>query len=194
MTRVYIANCSFFQNEHVIARVLPQVDAHRKAKIHTLQTLEKKAQSIVAGLLLTSVFGKDATYRYTDKGKPYLADNSAFFSLSHCDKWVALAVSDTEIGFDLQSISPIRPAVLRRCFTQEEQAWIGDDAERFIQLWTRKEAYAKYTSCGLTAPFSECTPDLSVPFTEGIWTQMRYALYGDNTIDIQVLNTEKDLL
>lgn len=194
MTRVYIADCSFYQNEHAIARVLPLLDAHRQAKIRTLQTLDKKAQSTVAGLVLTSVFGKDAAYQYADRGKPYLADGSAFFSLSHCGKWVALAVSDTEIGFDLQSASPIRPAVLQRCFTQEEQAWIGDNADRFIQLWVRKEAYAKYTGHGLSAPFKECTPDSTVPFTEGVWEQTQYALFGDNTINIQVLNIEKDLL
>ena len=188
MTRVYIADCTLYQDACAIDRVLPRFDAHRQAKIRALQNLSKKAQSAVAGLLLASVFGDNAIYQYNDRGKPYLADNNAYFSLSHCGKWVALAVSDTEIGFDLQDSSPIRPAVLRRCFTPAEQAWIGTDAERFTQLWVHKEAHGKYTGHGLTAPFADHTIDDTIPHCDGCWQTMRYALYGDDTITITQVN------
>ena len=191
MTQVYIADCTSYQSEQVIARVLPILDTHRQEKIHSLQTIQKKAQSAVAGLLLAYVFSQDATYQYADKGKPYLTDNRAYFSLSHSDKWVALAVSDAEIGFDLQAISPIRPAVLRRCFTPEEQAWVEDDAVRFTQLWAQKEAYGKYTGHGLTIPFSSIFHDDSILHCEGQWEMTCYALYGDDQVNITQI---KDLL
>ena len=193
LTQVYIANFSIFDDDSSISSVLPKLDSRRQKKICSLKTTKKKAQSIVAGLLLNKLFGEGSTYCYNDCGKPYLVDNQAYFNISHCDEWVALAVSDKEIGFDLQSISPIRPAVLRRCFTVQEQNWIGEDAERFTCLWVRKEAYAKYTGEGLVSPIVDIIPSESVPFCEGEWKNMRYALFGDNQLTINLLDA-KDLL
>lgn len=195
MTQIYIADCTSYENKQAIARVLSRMDARRQEKVRALQSPNKKAQSVVAGLLLEVAFGPHAAYRYTENGKPYLADNTAYFSISHSEKWVALAVSDREIGLDLQKISPIRPAVLRRCFTPQEQRWIDGDDRRFTQLWVKKEAYGKYTGRGLTAPFATLSYEDTVPFCEGEWEQMRYALYGDDTAEIKLVPLhEKDLL
>ena len=162
MTKLYMVDCSPLYNEQELNRVLPYLSPSRREKVERLQVAEKKAQSVAAGLLLRHLFG-DVEYVYGENGKPYLAgENVPFFSLSHSGKYVVCGVSDYEIGVDVEAVSPIRLAVLRRCFTEEEQNWIGDDPKRFTWLWTMKEAYIKMTGTGLSVPAKE----VSVPFVE----------------------------
>lgn len=66
------------------------------------------------------------------------------FSISHSDDLVACALSDAcAVGLDVEHIRPVEPTRFARTFTPAERAWIGDDRERFFELWTRKEAVIK---------------------------------------------------
>lgn len=152
MIRVYWLDCSLLFDKQELTRVLPYLDAERRKKTLRLKTAERQAQSAGAGLLLRHIFG-ETEYTYGKNGKPYLKGRSdLYFSLSHSERYVVCAVSDSEIGVDIEPVSPIRPAVMHRCFTPEEQAWIGNDPERFTRLWTMKEAYMKLTGSGLSVP------------------------------------------
>lgn len=100
-------------------------------------------------------------------GKPVLAgDTGIFFSVSHTGKVFACAVSDEEIGLDIQEArrrdASRTRRLARRYFTEDEIAYLeggfGNSGrteeeltDRFYRLWTRKEAYAKYTGEGLKA-------------------------------------------
>lgn len=87
-----------------------------------------------------------------ERGKPYFKECSIEFSVSHTsDLWVCLMDSEP-VGVDVQVIRKCRSEqVARRYYTGEEQAYIRTEGEQaFFQIWTRKEAYAKYTGRGLT--------------------------------------------
>lgn len=70
------------------------------------------------------------------------------FSLSHSGGYAACAVSARPVGVDLEEIRPLRPALLG-ILSEEERAWMGDDAARFAQLWTAKEAMLKCRGAAL---------------------------------------------
>lgn len=155
MINVYYLDCSALCNAQELTRILPLLDETRREKTQRYKIAERQAQSAGAGLLLRYLFG-DADYAYGKNGKPYLRDRqNLFFSLSHSEHHLVCAVADTEIGVDIEPVSTLRPAVMRRCFTREEQEWIGDDATRFSRLWTMKEAYMKWTGSGLSVPANE---------------------------------------
>ena len=90
-------------------------------------------------------------------GKPYLTDDpTLFYSLSHSGDLAALALSDENVGLDLQRARPLRGMELAdRFFTAEDSALLGqceDEAARaalFFRMWTVKEAYIKYTGRGM---------------------------------------------
>ncbi len=102
-----------------------------------------------------------------EHGKPYYpALPSVFVSVSHSrGYWVAL-FDNHPCGVDVEETtrSRVSEAVIRRKFTPEEQALFGDafasgglagaethaDEATFLRVWTRKEAYLKYTGEGLT--------------------------------------------
>ena len=84
-------------------------------------------------------------------GKPALKDGPAF-SLSHSGERVLCALSDKPVGADLQKLRPYNPALVRRFFTAEEEAWLEEQRERdlaFSLLWSLKESYVKFLGSGI---------------------------------------------
>lgn len=87
----------------------------------------------------------------TEMGKPYFADLPLRFSVSHSGSRVILAVSDKEIGADIERIRPRRLDVANRFFTAGEVAYVGDSVERFYEIWTKKEAFGKWCGGGFSS-------------------------------------------
>ena len=99
-------------------------------------------------------------YSYGEHGKPYVSgEDPIFFSLSHSGEYVLLAVSDSEIGADIQlRIRKDYEHMAKHFMTQTEyELWCkqlpGKQRELFYQIWTGKEAYLKLTGEGMTAGF-----------------------------------------
>jgi 4'-phosphopantetheinyl transferase len=69
-------------------------------------------------------------FTYTESGKPQT--QGAFFSVSHSGDVVACAVSDREVGLDVEQLRPVPQRLA--------EAAAGED---FWQLWTRREAAIK---------------------------------------------------
>ena len=95
-------------------------------------------------------------YGYGPQGKPYLIDYPGIhFSLSHSGNMAVLAISDSEIGIDVQERRGYQEKVAKRFYHESEIAVIeaiSDPAEKancFYQMWTAKEAYIKFTGKGM---------------------------------------------
>ncbi len=87
----------------------------------------------------------------TANNKPYFKDYPDIrFSISHSGDLVVLAMTDTEIGIDIEEIKErnYQPIVSRQ-FTEGERAEVND-LNGFLSVWTRKEAYLKLTGEGLS--------------------------------------------
>ena len=100
----------------------------------------------------------DLKFSYGQNGKPYFQDYPFYFNLSHSGEYVFCAISDREVGVDIQQFRPVDEVRLtRRFFSDEEQKILErclDREERrklFYRLWTRKEAYGKLTGEGISA-------------------------------------------
>ncbi len=89
----------------------------------------------------------DFAYRYGRQGKPVFADlELPQFNLSHSGDFVALALSHTQCGVDLQKMESSRDVtpLADRFFSPEEAEAVRQEGEEtFFRLWTRKEALAK---------------------------------------------------
>ena len=89
-------------------------------------------------------------------GKPFLP--GFFFNLSHSGRWAVCAVSDGEVGVDLEQERKLHREVERR-FTLAERAFLQTLAgaprqSAFFDLWVLKEAALKFTGDGLAAGLS----------------------------------------
>lgn len=98
-------------------------------------------------------------------GKPYIKELPGLsFSISHSGPWWSCAVSETEVGLDLQEVHSCRQEkIARRFFHPDEVKWLekfGFDS--FCRIWAYKESYVKYTGAGLLDGmdyFSAADPD-----------------------------------
>lgn len=93
---------------------------------------------------------------YGEKGKPYLREYPLYFNLSHSGEYVVCAVSDREIGVDIQKYSGMNIIrIAKRFFSEEECSTLevcGTEEEKrqfFFRLWVRKEAYGKLLGKGI---------------------------------------------
>ncbi len=101
----------------------------------------------------------DFTLNYNEHGKPYLADyENIFFNISHCCYGVVCAVSDYEVGVDIQDIRQFKENVPKKVFCAEEQDSLDkatDKDREFARIWSKKEAYYKMLGRGLTRKMNE---------------------------------------
>lgn len=88
----------------------------------------------------------------TDNGKPYIKTcHSLYFNVSHSKDLQAVAISDSEVGVDIEFIRKVDLRAVKR-FTKAEEEYIlsENSLERFFEVWTKKEAYLKYNGVGLS--------------------------------------------
>ncbi len=87
-------------------------------------------------------------------GKPVLADGALEFNHAHTDGLALVAVArGTPVGIDVEREgrrSDFR-AIAARFFASQERVFLEQEEteERFLQLWTRKEAVLKAAGTGL---------------------------------------------
>lgn len=160
---IYYFNITALRNKYVFADKLKDVDAQRIEKIKKLRVTDDKLRSLGAGLLIKFIKEK---YKIkgellTDKfGKPYFNDTDIRFNISHSGLYVIAAVSECEIGIDIQRIKQDKHRVAEKNFLPSECSYINaieDDAvkqQRFCEVWTLKEAYLKNIGIGLRKPLT----------------------------------------
>lgn len=90
-------------------------------------------------------------------GKPELKfPKGHFFNISHSGDWVVCAISDNEVGIDIEQIKVTKTKVAKRFFSSEEYKIImqckttEDQKKMFYTLWTLKESYVKADGRGLS--------------------------------------------
>ena len=137
-----------------LARWETWLDPEKRARIGR-QDAQHRRQTVCADALARLMLaGPGATapqalrFARSASGRPSCPVLPLSFSLSHSGGYAACAVSARPVGVDLEEIRPLRPALLG-ILSEEERAWMGDDAARFAQLWTAKEAMLKCRGAAL---------------------------------------------
>lgn len=85
----------------------------------------------------------------TTTGKPFLPDESYFFSISHCVDYVALIIStESNVAIDIQHVVPKIESIKQKFLTGDEMNLLLNLSispnEQFTFAWTIKEAMFKY--------------------------------------------------
>ena len=150
-----------------LERVLPILSEQRKERVLAYAMPKDRRNSALGYLLLCYGLRREygitelPTFVYEKKGKPRLAeDPEIHFSISHCTGCVACALSESEVGLDVQDIRPVSDAVIRRVCNPLEQSRIWDSEQRetmFASFWSVKESIAKLLGCGISTDFKHLT-------------------------------------
>lgn len=120
---------------------------------------------INASQILASSDKEPAVIAKKANGKPYFKDfPDVFFNLSHSGDYAVCAVSDKEIGVDIQEYRSITGKLADRILHERECSLYRKlQPEQLLQIWAAKEAFVKCTGDGLSKDFRE----LCVDFTAG---------------------------
>lgn len=161
MVYTYLTNVSALPDPSDRSDLFEALPSFRQEKILRCAQVEDRKRSLGAGLLLRyallcHAISPDSIY-LDNNGKPCAA--GVWFSLSHSGAWAVCAVSEREVGCDIEQIAPARERVIRRAFCPEEIAYLntfaGEARDRiFFRLWTMKESYFKMTGEGIRVGLS----------------------------------------
>lgn len=92
------------------------------------------------------------------------------FSLSHTAGAVAVLLSDSEAGVDIERLRSVRLRAGRACFTEQEYRLAETDEAHFWAIWTQKEALVKSLGIGLNREMQELNA-LSLPHSRLLHTK-----------------------
>ncbi len=89
----------------------------------------------------------------TDRGKPYFAEGSLYFSVTHTKNHVFCALSENPVGIDAEELSrKVKPRLAEKILSPEEMAQYlqtKDPNRALLTFWVLKEARAKFLGTGL---------------------------------------------
>lgn len=134
-------------------KFLPQ---NRIEKCMRLAQKRDRENCVAAYVILSRMLSQNGVENFEicedENGKPFIKNSSLHFNISHCRCGVAVALSKSPVGIDIQELRPYNDRVAKRVCTPAEIDFINssDDVDRtFIRLWTLKEAAAKCDGKGL---------------------------------------------
>lgn len=133
-----------------------EMSAEKKESVLRLQKSETANQRIVADGIIRNALSEisginpsEIAFLINEFGKPYAKNVDAQFSVSHSGDAVICVVSDNDVGIDIEKIRDVRFKTAERFATVQELEYIGENKERFFEIWTLKEAYFKCIGTGL---------------------------------------------
>ncbi|KPJ64908.1 hypothetical protein AMJ44_11945 [candidate division WOR-1 bacterium DG_54_3] len=151
-------------------KLLSCISEEAKSQVKRFKKWEDAQRKLIAETLIRSITRKklnlknDAIlFEKNDYGKPFLKNRPDFhFSISHAGAWVVCAVSEKEIGIDVEKVAPIDFEIAKKLFSKEEydELMLREGKERldyFYSLWTLKESYIKAVGKGLSMPLNDFT-------------------------------------
>lgn len=133
---------------------LPSSERHR---VQQLRRWEDRQDSAIGWDLIRHLAARHGVaVRRAASGRP-VADLPVDVSLSHGAGWVAAVLHvGGRVGVDVEGVRQVPPSLSRRCLAPPELSWLDAAADltargdRFLRLWTAKEAYLKATGTGLS--------------------------------------------
>lgn len=155
----YIIKNIFDFKQNDINYFYGNINKLKKDKIDKYINYEAKTRSIIGEMLLSELLArKDISYEsldyyINDYGKPYLKNSNLFFNISHSFDYVVTAISDKEIGIDIEKIRKVSINTIKQFATEKEKEYIlsskNNVGERIFKIYTLKEAYFKMLGTNL---------------------------------------------
>ena len=141
-----------------LKRAYDAVPKDRQDKIDFFRFEKDKKLSAGAYLLLKKLLLEEnitnPLFKIEEYGKAYISNfENIYFNLIHSGKMVLCAISDREVGVDIEYIDhEIDLNIAQHYFYNKEYESIMNSqnpADEFFKYWVLKESYMKYTGLGM---------------------------------------------
>ena len=140
-----------------LEKTYPILSESRKEKVDNFIFDKDKKLSSGVYLLLKKMLDEeninDPIIETEKDGKPYISNyENIHFNMSHAGRMVACAISDEEIGIDIEKIDPLIDMKIAQTFfynSEYDNIKKSDNrVDQFFKYWVLKESYMKYTGLG----------------------------------------------
>lgn len=153
-----IRNINDFNTED-INNFYDKIPKLKKDKISKFKNYESKVRSIIGEMNLKELLAKknisynSLDYYINKYGKQYLKNDKIFFNISHSFDYVITAISNNEIGIDIEKVRQTPIKIINQFATEKEKEYILSSnkniEERIFKIYTLKEAYFKMLGTNL---------------------------------------------
>jgi 4'-phosphopantetheinyl transferase len=157
--KLYYLNVEGFSDPELFALWYDRMDEERKAKIDRYKNDSDKYLSLGAGtvlkLALKSLGMINCAIEYREGQKPVIkGEKDMFFNLSHSGKMAVLALSDKEVGVDVELNRKFSDHLIKYVFDEDEirlgEELFSEGKEGvYPGFWTAKESVMKYFGVGI---------------------------------------------
>ena len=136
-----------------IEKIYKNIYKEKRDIISNYANLDDKKRSIISEHLLMKLFKKhninytNTIFKINENGKPYI--DNLYFNISHKNDYIVAAVSNHEIGIDIETINDVDFKILKTFASNEEIKYVKDVYD-FYKLYTLKEAYIKMKGLNIT--------------------------------------------
>lgn len=161
MAEIYILDLG--ECSKALSALAPSVSQKRRAAAervkNELSALEKIGSEVLLAFSLKQSLPLE--YKLLKNGKPYIP-TLPFFNISHSGGYVVCAVSNKEVGVDIEKVSRMKTSLSRHIMSIREyeatQTFSGARLQNLLcEKWVRKEAYLKMLGTGLRRSMTEIT-------------------------------------
>lgn len=167
--KIYKASISELSDE-AFETALSLMSEERKSAVLRYRSETDRKRTVLGEILARRAISEhcgvaqsEIEFKRTEKGKPFAVGLSVGFNVSHSENTVICAVSDKNVGADVEVIRPINMKITRVACNESDLLYLfGDNLQntesvetdretlkRFFEIWTAKEAYFKYTGSGI---------------------------------------------
>ncbi|MCM1363754.1 MAG: 4'-phosphopantetheinyl transferase superfamily protein [Faecalibacterium sp.] len=157
--KIYYAHIDSFDDDFY-NKALTLIPKEKRLSAENISHQQTKKESILAWYIVSSLYRKENAkierlpkIEYHANGKPLFSESGFYFNISHSDGFVCVAVADSEIGLDVQIIKPSSDNLRKKVLSIGELSAVresDDPDELFIDIWTRKESFLKFTGAGIS--------------------------------------------
>ncbi len=163
MVNIFLINTSGGMPDSVYETWLSCLPPEKQEKVRKKIRIPDRITTLATHYMLRFVLehflhipGEKQKYSTGKYGKPFLLNYpDVYFSLSHSSGWGVVAVSDSEVGVDIEEYRNFKLNDFKNILNENEMRYIldtnssyGTSADRFFQIWTMKEAYLKAMGTG----------------------------------------------
>lgn len=134
------------------------IHKEKRKKIDKYKNIDDKKRSIIGEMILKELLSKEnmdyneTKFTHNEYGKPFM-NNNIYFNISHSDQYIIVAISNKEIGIDIERIKKTQINVIDQFASDKEKEYIlkspNNIEERLFQIYTLKESYLKMKGTNL---------------------------------------------
>lgn len=158
MHRIYLYREPESVSEELTDEMTALLPEKLKERVLRYKNVSDRKRSAVAYFIAVSEIerelGRIPEISVSEHGKPYIENcDSLYFNVSHCKNVCVCAVSNCEVGVDIQDIRPYSERTAKKvcCENEIEVLTAAENKDReFARIWAIKESYIKMTGDGFS--------------------------------------------